>query len=41
MPSSYDVLAAVDVPTDEETFGHARFFWRNALSDVKSIAEGG
>jgi hypothetical protein len=31
MPSSYDVLAAVDVLTDEETFGHARFFWTRAI----------
>ena len=23
----------------EETFGHARFFWRNALADVKNISE--
>jgi hypothetical protein len=39
MPSSYDVLVAVDVLTDEETSGHARFFWRNALSGVKDMAE--
>jgi hypothetical protein len=39
MPSSYDVLAAVDVLTDKETFGHARFFSRNARSGVKDIAE--
>ena len=25
--------------TSDETFGHARFFWRNALNDVKNIAE--
>jgi hypothetical protein len=24
----------------EETFGHARFFWRNALADVKRISKG-
>jgi hypothetical protein len=23
----------------EETFGHARFFWRTALQDLKEIAE--
>jgi uncharacterized protein YndB with AHSA1/START domain len=26
--------------TSEKTFGHARFFWRNALADVKNISEG-
>jgi uncharacterized protein YndB with AHSA1/START domain len=25
--------------TTEETIGHARFFWRNALADVKAIAQ--
>jgi hypothetical protein len=25
--------------TSDETFGHARFFWRNALNDVKDFAE--
>jgi uncharacterized protein YndB with AHSA1/START domain len=25
--------------TSEEAFGHARFFWRNALADVKDMAE--
>lgn len=30
---SHDNLASYDV------FGHARFFWRNALLDVKGIAE--
>ena len=25
--------------TSDETFGHARFFWRNALNHVKNIAE--
>jgi uncharacterized protein YndB with AHSA1/START domain len=25
--------------TSDETFGHSKFFWRNALNDVKDIAE--